>query len=486
MNGWARCSWAMGALATALSLAGGCSSKPLQDLDATGLGGSGAIDAGEDRPPPPRDAFIDVALDVPTRIDVPPPIDVPPAFDAPPDVSIDAPLFTGVRSFVVTSQIMRDGGIGSFPSSHVFTLVLDGDRRIAIAGGAGEGNAAPLVPLAGGVLQIAGPLSFTTAGTCNGSTIRYEDMRVTIDANGALSGNGRGQLFTVSGDVAFSTSATMSLTGVKDVQPPTLSLSGVAADPFGSFSLVPSEPLPLGVRPVLRVAGGESTELAASTTTTTAVSVVTGFLKPAKVLRYATQYEILIDGITDFAGNPGSAGTSLFTTNALPPLAAEDGFEGVTGTTFAGAQVLSEAGASIITGAKSLYIAPSAAQSVGQPPLALRLALAAGDTVVRFAYRTVSPGSSSSPAFTFGVTWALGSEGGAIGAGSMPSDSGATTPATIGGTAVTLGPITTATFTLPAGAANEVVLQRTVRAPVNCGPPLPYVAGIIIDDARAE
>ena len=58
----------------------------------------------------------------------------------------------------------------------------------------------------------------------------------------------------------------------------------------------------------------------------------------------------------------------------------------------------------------------------------------------------------------------------------------------IGGKTWTLGPITTASFDLPAGAAGEVVLQRTFSSPTSlCGiPPPPAVSGIIIDDLRAE
>ena len=63
------------------------------------------------------------------------------------------------------------------------------------------------------------------------------------------------------------------------------------------------------------------------------------------------------------------------------------------------------------------------------------------------------------------------------------------TTVTSGGTTWTLGPVTTASFPLPADAAGEVVLQRTFSVTTsNCGPPRPplSVAGIIIDDLRVE
>ena len=103
------------------------------------------------------------------------------------------------------------------------------------------------------------------------------------------------------------------------------------------------------------------------------------------MLRYATQYSFVTGAVTDFAGNAATAlGGLTFTTQALPPLAAEDGFEGVATTTFGGVPVLSGAGAPTITRATSLYIAPVAAFGATRPPLALRLKLTAGDTAIRF------------------------------------------------------------------------------------------------------
>jgi len=271
---------------------------------------------------------------------------------------------------------------------------------------------------------------------------------------------------------------------VADPQPPTLTASGDAVDPFASFSVVSTEPLPPSAGAVLRGAGGETDALIPAGTMG---SFVSAFQKPAKMLRYATQYQITVEGVTDFAGNAAIGGGLIFTTRPAPPLAPEDGFESATAAMFGGVQVLSEAGAPTITGTKSLYIPPAIFGSRAQPTLALRLQLATGDTVVRFAYRTVVSGASATISdFPYGISWMLGSESGKIGAPSLPIEAGAATTVMIGGAQVTLGPITTATLPLPPGAASEIVLQRSAQQPGSCGLPLPTLTGIIIDDLRAE
>jgi hypothetical protein len=254
---------------------------------------------------------------------------------------------------------------------------------------------------------------------------------------------------------------------------------------MAAFSVVSSEPLPPSA-PLALYAPATVERIFLAPTTATG-GFVTSFQKPATMLHYGTQYQIVTDGIFDFAGNPAGAATNLsFATRPAPPLAAEDGFESVTTTTFGGVPVLSGAGA--LTGAQSLYVAPTNIPlTTTQPPLVLRVSLTPGDTVVRFAYRTVTAGTVTGIGSSFGVTWQLGSEGGTITTPSLPSDSGATTPGTIGGTQVSLGPLTTATFTLPPDAAKEVTLARTALVFSGCGgPPLPPLAGIIIDDLRAE
>lgn len=437
----------------------GCSRKALQDRGAGGngvvIGGRGGIDGG--------------------------PIITEPPDGETPDVVTDAgSSFTGLRAYTVTAVFQRDGGGGTFPTSHAFTLTLDGDRRTWIAGATAEGKSGTFEPTAAGALHL-GPMSFQI-GVCPGSTALYNDLTIAIDASDRLTGTGQGRVSVASGDILYTADATMILTGTRDVQPPTLGIAGDATDPFASFSLTASEPLPPSATAVLRAIDGETIPLSPGGA---AGTYVTLFQKPPQILRYGTQYQIVTDGLADFAGNAATGtGSLIFTTRPVPPLAAEDGFESVTGTAFGGVRVLSGAGAPTITGAKSLYIPASRGATPTQPVLTVRLALAAGDSVVRFAYRTVR----LSPTFPSpGAAWSVGSVGGGAAISALPTDAGATTTGTIDGGAVTLGPLMTATLPLSVGAANEVVLQRTVQVPnASCTLPIPGIDGIIIDDLRAE
>jgi hypothetical protein len=436
----------------ALWIVVGCSSKALDDRGPDGGGGTGSGGAG--------------GGGLPTG---------------------DGGLPTGQRSYLVTSTLMRDGGVGSAPASHTFTLILDADRRTAIAGSAVDGGSFSLEQTTSGALHIVGSPSFTIdRNSCSGSSVTYTDLTFTIDANDQLTGTGAGTLHLLQGDVVQSVGATMSLSGAADTRAPTLRISGGFFDPLLPFSVLASEPLPSSVSAVLRAEGGETLAL---TVDGVAGSFVSLFRKPATTLRYGTQYQVVVDGVTDFAGNVVTDLANLiFFTKPLPPLAPEDGFESVTGTTFAGVSVLSSADGPVIAGTKSLYIPaadrPTSANPAAQPELALRVPVQAGDTTVRFTYRTVKYDSTSS---SYGASWALGSVGGTPAAPALPTDTAATTDVSIGGRTWTIGPITTAAFELPAGAAGEIVLQRTFTAPANlCGFWPPAVNGIIIDDLRVE
>jgi hypothetical protein len=471
-----------------LAAGAGCSTKPLQEPDAGGTGPIG-FDAPVD---PPFDAtVIDVRpiSDTGTIIDtgVGPFDTAGPLTDAPPDTpSIDAgPLFPGLRAYTVASVFQTDGGVigvGPVPASHTFTLVLDGNQRLAISGGRGEGNVTPFEQTAtgtGGAAQsfrtTGGAHRFSlSAGGCSGSSVTYSEIAVAVDGAGNLIGTGSGQLLVVSGDVGLVVASTMLLTGVADSQPPTLT-SPDATDPFSAAGVTPSEPLPPGAVPTLRSASGDAMALLASSSARD--FFFTLFSRPPFLLRYSEQYTVSIDGIRDFAGYPAVAGSGLtFTTGPRPPLAAEDGFESVPESGFAGAKVLS--GADAISGARSLYI-PPASFPTAPPRLAFRLAVAPGDRFLRFAYRTVNPSSSTA------VYFAMGSEGGLIIRLALPGDPPPLTQATIDGTAVTLGPTMTFAAALSADVTDEIVVQRT-GSPAACGFPSPPIPGIIIDDVRVE
>jgi hypothetical protein len=452
--------------AALLVLALGCRSKPLQEFD----GGTGVIR--------PTDAMIDPSGDGGVS-------DVGHATDA--GGAIDAPWnlpFAGRRSFVMTSAAQTEGGVAS-SISHTFTMMLDTDQRIAIIGKDGDTEVVSVEQQTGGVLQVVGTLRFGVfvPAACGGSLL-YSALNFTIDPSGAaVSGVGRGTLTISDPVLGTNTPATMLLTGVRDTEPPALTLSaaGDLADPWTPFWVLSSEPLPgQQMRPLLQSASGDLWGLGAPTGMETFVRVMA---KPARLLRYNDDYRVTLHGVTDLDGNPPAPTTALsFRTRAPPPLVAEDGFESVTDTTLGGAQVLSGAGAPTIEGARSLYVPPATSLPGRVTQFALRLPILPGNTVLRFAYRTVNPGDA------FGVHFMVASVGRSIGTVTLPPDgAGATTPATIGGMEVLLGPTMTATIGLPGDAYGEVVLARLAAQAYSCGGPAPLpVPGLIIDDLRAD
>jgi hypothetical protein len=412
--------------------------------------------------------------------------------------ALDAPPPSGRRSFVVTSMLTQDitdGGAAPLPlpSEHRFTMVLDWDGTWAIMGASGSGANGP-----NGTSARFQPTS--TGGTINqsgltiqlgtGIRVAYDSIELAVTDAGLLTGTARGQAWyqPPTSDVVSGGAVKMSLRGVPDTEPPSLvaNVGGAPINPFADVRVAASEPLPPTTRLALVDLRGDRFELAPPNDQ--AIAAFTFARSPIRMLRYGEQYSLLIDGVVDFAGNATTSGTITFTTIAPPPIAPEDGFESASGPTFASAQVLSGSGGPTITGARSLYIpsVPSVMPPGGRAEmtqLAVRVALEATDTVVRFSYRSVNPqtGIGPDPSFVFG---APGSE---IKGMQLGADSGPPVSATIGLETVMLGPVMTAELVLPAGAAaaGELAIVRTL--PACCyGSPSPPVPGLILDDLRAE
>jgi hypothetical protein len=393
--------------------------------------------------------------------------------------------FGGRESFVVTSAVTTEGGA---TVSHTFTMTVDSQQQIALIGTPGSGTIVPVEQVAGGLRVRFDYTSFAfgipAVAVC-GATVTYSDAVIVIDPGLHLSGTGRGEQKTYDPSGNKSAPATAVLTGILDTEGPSLSLvaGGDLGDPWTPLWVIGSEPLPTTQRaPVLRSAGGDIMAFDPQPRGSAFVDV---FARPTRMLRFNDQYYVTFDGVTDLMGNaPASATSNSFTTRPPPPLVAADGFESVTEATLDAARILSGTGAPTITGARSLYLPP--AESLGSAStvtqFALRVPIAAGNTVLRFSYRTVNPGDTSN------VYYVVGSVGGPIGTASLPQDpAGQTAAATIDQIPVTLGPIQTATIGLPGSTYQEVVFTRLASQPSSCGGPAPRpVPGVIIDDLHAE
>jgi hypothetical protein len=467
-----------------LALAWGCSQGTLGRGDA-------AVD-GQVLDTAAPDMAIDTGgpqTDGPAVVDAPMP-DTAPA-DAMPEASVDAtldsgaqPPLTGRHSFVVTSTITVHASGGppptGVPTAQVFTMVVDADQGTAIVGANGSATLQP-VDVSGNSFRVRGSLRIDTGGCY--TSVTYDNPAFVVGAGGQLTGSSTGRANWSVTDIGYTAPASMSSTGVNDTQLPVLSVAGTSpdlTDPFTSLSLVASEPLPPDTRAkLIGSASGEVVFLPPPTAQAFTVSLV-----PSVLLRYDEQYRLSVDGITDFAGNAAAAAATQFTTRTAPPLVAEDGFESAAGATLGGAQIVANTDAPVIAGTRSLYIPASSGGIPGQMPqrtqVALRLTVAAGDTVVRFAYRAVNPNISD------GMYFAVASPGGATAAMTVTSSPTPTTPATITGRSVTLGPLTIAEIQLPASASSEVVIARIVRGTGCTGMPGPAIEGMIIDDLRVE
>jgi len=406
------------------------------------------------------------------------------------DAGADGPpaglSFSGRRSFVVTGTVTQapTGGGSVALSSHQFTMVIDADAGNAIVGDVGAGAVIGFVLTSPAHLRFPGPIHFSSGASSSGWTITYSELTVALEADGRLTGAAQGTAsgYSASTDVGQSAMVTATLAGGPDTVPPALAVtrSGADDDPFSSLTVTASEPLPPAALPLLVAADGSMTALALPNGASS--SFVRIFYGPGTLLRYGQGYQVLVDGITDFQGLPASGGAA-FTTRSAPPLVGEDGFESASGTMLGGAQILTGNGAPTITGARSLYIPPIA--STGAPVvrpavtrLSLRLAVASGDTVIRFAYRLVNPSGALAIYFA--------SEGGKIGTAQIGSGATSTETASIPGQgAVSLGPIVTAEIPLPSDVGTEVVLAEILPG-LNGGLPAPPVSGVIIDDLRVE
>jgi hypothetical protein len=460
-----------------LILAVGCSNASHREDGAGGGGGGGGV-SGAGGHPPASDtdaaandatALVDAATDGAVGDSA---SDGPSATDWP---------FVGRRCYVVTSTLTPAGDAGRYgPASHTFTLVIDADTQTAIVGST---RASFTAIGSSGALRFQGQINFGSGGSGTWAVTYADGLTVKLAADGTLTGMGQGTGTTFSGDTAQSGPITASLAGGPDIVAPLLSVTsdGPADDPFSSLTVSSPEALPLGATPRL-VADGFASAFSPATSNG---DFTTSFYGAAVFRPYGRTYTVAVDGIADFAGHPATAtGATSFTTRPAPPLVPEDGFESATGTTLGGAQILS--GAVAIAGTRSLYIPATPAGPFSGPRprstrLAVRLAVAPGDTVVRFAYRLVSATNGLG-----GLTFTLASEGGKTSRKSLGGDGTAPTMATLpDGSQVQVGPIATAEIPLPADVGGEVVFAEQVPG-FGAGLPPPPVPGVIIDDLRVE
>ena len=231
--------------------------------------------------------------------------------------------------------------------------------------------------------------------SCSGlTTIDFDALTVTVTGS-TLKGTGSGSAQISCGDCQFAVPFAATVAGVADVTPPALvaASDAIPTDPLQPFAVIATEPLPATATARLMASDGSHVDLVPMLTDGDPPLVV-GFSKPDVVLPYGNGFVVTLDGLVDFAGLRGDPAVPLrLTTFGTPPLVPGDGFESTTAATVGGATVISDGPLAPITGTRSVYIGSAGAPSPTGAPvstaLRVRLAVQAGDTKLRFSYRSV-------------------------------------------------------------------------------------------------
>lgn len=389
----------------------------------------------------------------------------------------------GRHSYVVVSSYrsVQDGGAPPPQSSgsQSFTLVLDATAGVVRVGT----NTVPMARIDTGTFRTAASFSMPLPIGCY-SAVAYDELTIVV-TGGGISAVGRGKTFIGMSDAIATTPAEMSLVGIPDTVPASLiGAAGTNVNPLLDLAFSLSEPVPAGASAtLLAVTGGDPITLMPMMSSDG--QAVHGFQKPNIVLRYGEGYGVVTNGLVDFAGNLGPVAAGTFTTRALPTRVSEDGFESAADGPYAGGQLVSGAGWPVLAGTRSFYWpAMPGGPPPAVPPWSLRLALAPGDTVVRFSYRVVAPYGGSG-------FWSLALWVGAIGASSagysLMAESGALPAFQLPNqSAIYLGELRTAELPVPVGATGDIVIEPIGSTGASCSTPPRPTPGLIIDDLRAE
>jgi hypothetical protein len=416
-----------------------------------------------------------------------PPDQGPP--DGSPDQVVSQPL-TAAQSFVVKGTLKLTAAPGNpmfanVPTMQEFFVRIDPVAKTLISATPGQAARSTVSSTDGLTFDVVDGLTFPlVTNTCGGS-VTYSTFKFTAGKQG-LSGSATGTASIFSGDVGYQFNARLDFTGVPDTEGPSLMVPPAAVDPLRALLLIASEPLAASTAVTL-VSGGDTINLKPSLPN--GVGVVTGFEKPQLSLRYGATYNVVVAPWVDLTGIAGATPKQL-TTTAVPPLAAEDGFEG-TATTVGGAKIIDATVLPPITGQRSVLM--SAAYGASLPfgnmsstQLTVRLAVAAGDRFVRFSLRPL--GTFQTPAATFNTAIRVAVPGGAITVVPMPPHEPFRTQQTVpgAGNPIWMGDVRTVEVPLPDGTTNEVVFDfSTSNVSFGCGPPEPTTS-YLLDDLRAE
>jgi hypothetical protein len=389
-------------------------------------------------------------------------------------------------SFDVVAHLALDGGApmgATVPDSVGFSVTLDRAHAAMLVGGGGITQVVPMI--SGGWTFRAGTsvdVSIPNAGPCEApSGIHFETLELTLGSS--LTGTAKGTATVFTGDLGMTFQFTATLTGGPDVTAPFLMSSQLVDNPFDSFEVLVSEPLPQTATADLVASDGSRIALE-PVLSDGDVKVITAFKKPDVVLPLTGGFSISVDGLVDFAGNQGASGAPLrLVAFDVPPLVPADGFESAMGTV-GGATIVGGGPIPAIDGMQSAYIGATAPSPTGVTPgrgLFVRIPRAATDTSVRFSYRILA---GPFPAFFDGRVFA-GSAGGPV-AMALPFATA------LGGTPLdaTATPIINASgvmaMAVPLADRIDGEVAVMIEEPQAGCVSAPRGVGLLVDDLRAE
>jgi hypothetical protein len=412
----------------------------------------------------------------------------PDAGDAAAVVTLFGRAFEVTATLTVMAPAGDEGVWLDFPQTHAFTLVFDAGSHRTLTAARGFDWATTPVTFSDGTGSTTLVMTLPYERSCSrDAKLLFDDVSFSV-SDGVLTGSARGRVEFQSGADVLSAPLTASLVGVPDRTPPTLTMPTSPVDPLAELSFAASEPLPATVTAKLVGApSGDDIDLEASRIAGPE-RAIRAFTKPDLMLRAGETYTLSVEGLTDFVGNASAVPAATFTTRAAPPLAVADGFESLTGNTYAGAGVLADGPLTAIAGQKSLLLNTGFGGGFGflpydlGPSLVVRLAIPKGATVVRFERQLIAPDPTQGAAFV-----------GALRLASLlrPVETTMNVAATDfrqvtlpGNGDVYVSPVATVELPLPPGAAEEVTFE-IIGVTFQCGlPPSPTV--LVVDGLRVE
>ena len=415
-----------------------------------------------------------------------------------PDVAGHETPPTGWLTFDVTATVALKPAVGQaalwtgFPTTVRFPMAFSPARVFVLVAG---------IPLDaepdGAGFRIPLPASVDTpfAGSCEGTaTLDFETLSFSIAADGTLHGQGTGQVLSQIGADFAQVPATYSLLGGPDVTPPTLIPVTGTIDPLSPNAPQVSEVMaPGGAMTLVGTQSGDRFPLTPSFLDDDPTQPLLGFsLDNPVMLRWGEVYKVESVGVADLAGNAFAFATPpTQTTPPAPILQPENGFENAAGTMYGGGGVLKGGPLAAITGTTSLLVGNTdtfLSYKVGTA-ITVRLAVAPGDTVVRFDTRLFAPNQPNpddgSGAFR-GVMF-VGAVGQEIqSAGDVIGDT-FTMVSLAGGGAAWQSEVGTTEIPLPPGASGEVSLEilQEPFGPPGCGAPQQTIV-MAVDNVRVE